>query len=122
MRRAVISGASLEDRLRWELLHHRQLDQEVRTAATARLDADVPAVLLDDAVGDRQPEAGAGPDLLRREERVEDPLLELLRNSGAGVRETDPDPVGGGVGRDADRLPARLGECVAGVGEQVDEY
>src|SRR5206468_7032391 len=105
MRRAVISGASLEDRLRWELLHHRQLDQEVRTAATARLDADVPAVFLDDAVGDREPEAGAGPDLLGREERVEDALLQLTRDARACVGEPDPDPVGVGGGSDPNCLP-----------------
>src|ERR687887_921613 len=71
--------------LRGRFGHHRQLDQEARTAAPARLDGDRAAVLLDDAVGDRQPETRPGADLLRREERVEDALLELARDAGPGA-------------------------------------
>ena len=40
---------------------------------------DLPAVLLDDAVGDRQPEAGALADLLRRVERLEDARQRVSR-------------------------------------------
>src|SRR5436190_10242997 len=124
MPRPVISDepASCKNRLRRKLLHRRQLDQEVRPPAAVGLDGDVSAVLLDDAVRDRKPEAGSGADLLRREERVEDPLLELPRDPGARVRELDPDPVGVGGSADPDRLSARLRERVAGVREQVDEH
>ena len=42
-------------------------------------------MLLHDRVGDRQPEAGALADLLRREERIEDLRLQLVGNARAVV-------------------------------------
>src|SRR5213593_55015 len=52
-------------------LRHRQLEPEDRTARPA-LDDQVATVLLDDAVRDRQPEAGAAADGLGAEEGLED--------------------------------------------------
>src|SRR6266536_1090492 len=75
-------------------------------ATTVRADGDLPAVLLDDAVRDREAQAGSGPDLLRGEERVEDPLLELARDPGAAIGEGDPDPLAVEAGCDPDRLPS----------------
>src|SRR5215831_16911629 len=100
--------------------HDRELDHEPR-AGSAGLDRDRAAVLLDDAVGDREAEAGSRSDLLRREERVEDALLELPRDPGPAVGEVDPDQLAFSARRDLDRLGARIGEGVARVGEQVDE-
>ena len=66
---------------------------EGRAASGRPRERDLAAVLLDDAVRDREPEPGARPDLLRREERVEDALGDPRRDPGPGVREDDPDPV-----------------------------
>ena len=51
------------------------------------------AVLLDDRVGDRQAEPGALADVLRREERVEDPRQHLGRQPGPVVRHFEQDDV-----------------------------
>src|SRR5205085_8718079 len=85
------------------------------------VDGDVASVLLEDAVGDREPEAGPGPDLLRGEERVENPLLNVTRDPRAAVGEGDPDPLLVTARRDPDRLALRIGERVARVRQQVDE-
>ena len=50
----------------------RQRDREDRALADLALDLDVAPRLLDDAVGGGEPEAGALPHLLGREERLED--------------------------------------------------
>ena len=50
---------------------------------------DVAAGLLDDAVDRGEAEAGAAPDLLRREERLEDLLHHLRRHAGTGVDHLD---------------------------------
>ena len=65
----------------------RQLDGERRAAAGRALRPDPPAVLLDDAVADRQAEARALARLLRREERVEDAAQRLGAHAGAAVAE-----------------------------------
>src|SRR5581483_10294155 len=57
----------------------RQRDREPRSLADRAVAADRPVVLPDDAVGDRQPEAGAAADRLGREERIVDPRQMLGR-------------------------------------------
>src|SRR5207253_1300487 len=96
-------------------------DEERGALARPAVDRDLAAVLLEDAVGDRQAETGPGPDLFRREERVEDALLELGRDPGPRVREGDPDQLVVAARGDPDRLALRIGERVSGVCEQVDE-
>ena len=54
----------------------RELDEERGAFAGRAHDRDGAAVLLDDAVGDGETQSGALPDLLGREERIEDPPLE----------------------------------------------
>ena len=51
---------------------------------------DVAAALLDDAVDDRQAEAGAFALLLGREERLEQLGARLLVDAGAGVADAQP--------------------------------
>jgi hypothetical protein len=65
-----------------------QLDPE-RGSAGARIVPDAAAVVLDDALGQRQPEADAV--LLRRHERLEDLRSDLGRNAGPRVRHREAD-------------------------------
>ncbi len=86
---------------------------------TSVLELDLAAVPLDDAVDDRQPEAGAL--LLRGEERVEDLLQVLRRDPRAGVleRHLDPAPVLDERGLDDERAAPR--HRLAGVHDDVHE-
>src|SRR5262245_15160781 len=68
-----------------------QLDEERRASSQARSEANSPAVLLDDRVGDRQPEPGSLSDLLRREERIENLRLQIIRNAGTIVVDFEND-------------------------------
>src|SRR5438552_1771635 len=69
----------------------RKLDDEGRAAVGARLAAEPPLMLLDDAVGHPEAEPGALAGWFGREERVEDPGEQLRRNAGPGVSHLDPD-------------------------------
>ena len=57
---------------RWSALGWKP-DDKARAAPECARDLDRSAVILDDAVADRQPEPGAFADVLRGEERIEDP-------------------------------------------------
>ena len=57
---------------RWSALGGKQDHEAGATTERAR-DLDRPAVILNDAVADREPEAGAFTDILRGEEWIEDP-------------------------------------------------
>ena len=48
-------------------------------------------MLLDDRVGDRQPEACPLANLLRGEERIEDPRLHVFRHAGSIVADVEHD-------------------------------
>src|SRR5436190_84947 len=63
----------------------RQVHLEGRAATRLRVDPDRSAALLHDAVHGREPEAGAHTRLLRREERLEDPLPRGVVHACAGV-------------------------------------
>src|SRR6185369_6106299 len=54
------------------LVHHREHHADGGALPGRGLDRDLSAALLDDAVGRREPEAGALAALLRREERLEE--------------------------------------------------
>jgi len=54
---------------------------------------DVPAMILHDAVGDRQPEARALSDFLRRVKRLEDVRQRRLGNAGSGVADRGDNPI-----------------------------
>src|SRR3712207_2173394 len=60
----------------------RYLDAEGRPVVEAAVNADRAAVALDDAVADREAEAGALPDRLGRKKRVED-FAEVLGGDAA---------------------------------------
>src|SRR5438034_11182625 len=101
-------------------MRDRQLDQE--GGAPARLnERDLASVLLDDAVGDREPQPGAGSDVLGREEGVEDARRDLRRNSGAAVGEDDLDRLAFERRADPDLAMRSVLQRVAGIREQVDE-
>ena len=78
-------------------------------------------VLVHDAVGDRQAEAGAAADRLRREERIVDAREMLRRNAGAGVGDLDDAAIRPSTRVD-DRQPAAARHRVARVQEQVQEH
>ena len=73
----------------------RQLDREDGAAVRMVGGDDLPAVLLHDAVGDRQPQARALADLLGRVERLEDARQRVGRNAVPGVAHRRDDPVAG---------------------------
>ena len=97
------------------------VEREARALADGAVAGDRAAVLLHDAVGDRQAEAGALADLLRREERIVDPRELFGRNPGAGVGDFDRRADRALRLRD-DREPAALRHRVARVQEQVQEH
>src|SRR3954463_13477540 len=63
----------------------RQADGEPRALADMAVARDRAAVLLHDAVGNREPQPGALADFLGREERIVDPRQLLRGNAGARV-------------------------------------
>ena len=63
----------------------RQEDAERGAFALLGIDIDEAASLLDDAVDRREPEAGALADFLGREERLEDLVDDIRRDTSAGV-------------------------------------
>ena len=67
----------------------RKRQREARALTDRAVAGNRAAVLLDDAVGDRQPQAGALADVLRREERIVDARQLLGRNARAGVADLD---------------------------------
>src|SRR2546425_10781833 len=74
-------------RHRSRLWKRGQLDDESRGGPAVALDADRAVMRPDDLPGDR--ESKPGPPRLRREERLEDALLQLERDGGAPVRDHD---------------------------------
>jgi hypothetical protein len=67
----------------------RQHEHDRGALPDLALDVDVPAVAGDDAVHDRQAEAGAAADVLGREERLEHVLQRGLVHAHAGVLDAD---------------------------------
>src|SRR5258706_14412716 len=47
--------------------------------------ADLATMLLDDAIADRETQAGAGADAFCGEKRIEDPLANMFRNAGPRI-------------------------------------
>ena len=85
----------------------RQVDPERRTAALLAADLDAAAGLLDEAEHHAEPEPGALADILGREERIENPVANGLRDAGAGVGDVDDDIVAGALDADGDGLANR---------------
>src|SRR5581483_9775015 len=65
--------------------HRWKLDREDRAALGVITSGNVTAVLLHDAVGDREPQPGAFADFLGRVKRLEQPAQRFVGNAGAGV-------------------------------------
>ena len=106
------------------LRRRRELDREDRAASGSVGGGDRAAVLLDDAVGDRQPEARALVHFLRREERIEDPRQHLLVDARTAVADPRDDrrAVRGRLDGDVDRpAPAAVDDRVLGVDQHVEE-
>jgi len=112
-----------------------QLDRHGRPATRLAAQPHVAAVLGDDAVDGRQPQACPLADLLRGVERVEGALAGLLRHADAGVGDGDH-AVRGRLARgprldrprlellgaDVDREVAAVRHRVAGVGRDVHQH
>src|SRR5512134_1544838 len=67
----------------------RQRQREARPLPDRAVAGDRAAVLLDDAVGDREAEAGSLADVLGGEERIVDTRQLLLRDARSGVGHLD---------------------------------
>src|SRR5712671_4423226 len=98
----------------------RQEHPEGGAGARRALHFDAPVVRRDDAVCDREPEAGPTADVLGREERLEDASEALRRNARTVV--ADADARIGVVEARADPDVAAGGRGVAGVRQQVHEH
>src|ERR1043166_5536871 len=68
-----------------------QRNAEDRPAPDGRVNLDATAVLRNNTITDGEAETGAAPDLLRREERVEDALAYLRRDALPRVAHLDAD-------------------------------
>src|SRR5262245_8949659 len=111
------------------VLAHGKGDAKAGTTARARLVGDDAAVLRDDAMAQRQPEAG--PARLGGEERREEVALGVLGHAGTGVRDGDREQLV--AVRPAAHVVARLdagghrqlalaAERLDGVLDQVEEH
>src|SRR5581483_11384861 len=60
-------------------------------------------------------------DLLGGEERIEDALLQFLRNTRASIAKRQDDRLTFDGSGDGDNLGVGLGQRIAGIGQQVDE-
>src|SRR5206468_1511215 len=69
------------------LVLDRQIDDERRSLTLLALDPEPAAVLLDDSIAERQPQAGPLPLLFGREEGFQDPLEDFGRDAGTVVRD-----------------------------------
>src|SRR5262249_35695593 len=96
----------------------RQLDREDGALPRLARALDRPAVLLDDPVREREPEARAAPRLLRREEGLEEPREMLGLDPRPVVLDLDPHAIAAHARRDRDRALARV--RLRGVRDQVD--
>src|ERR1043165_9796148 len=69
----------------------RQRNAKDRSAPHGGVNADAPAVLGNNTITDGESETRPAPDLLRREERIENPLAYLRRYALARVAHFDDD-------------------------------
>src|SRR6266404_6118632 len=84
----------------------RQREKEFRPATLLGLHPDLPAVRLDDSLRDRQPETGAEAlGTLGLPVGIEDVVEVLLRNSGAGVRDSEQYVIVLRIGAECDHPP-----------------
>src|SRR5690606_6325182 len=108
-----------------------QLQQKPRSFAGVVVEQQATAVVVDDPVADREPEAGPLIAALRGEEGIEDAGDHRLRHAAAVIADLDADPgrvvTGERLGADLDGLvlvvarPAGV-EGVAGVGHEVHDH
>src|SRR5205814_5772614 len=75
-----------------------------RTTALLAADLDAAARLLDEPEHHAEPEPGALADFLCREEGIENPVANGLRDTGAGIGNLDDDVVAGALDADGDGL------------------
>src|SRR5262245_60480993 len=73
----------------------RQVDEESGSSTDLTFDQDITAVLLDDLMGNRKPEAY--PFLFCSEKRIEDVLQIFFRNSHAGIPNADLNKLVGAI-------------------------
>jgi hypothetical protein len=100
----------------------RQQDREPRPHARLALEGDRPAEPKHDPLADREPEPGAVPDRLGREEGLEDPRMDLGRDAHAVVGHLDPGhPVRRGEAPDEDLAVRVRPDRLPRIHEQVDE-
>ncbi len=96
----------------------RQAQMKYSALAEFAVAVDRAAVALDDdVVRDRQTLAGTATDLLGGEERLVDPVTDVLRDAAAGVADADDDGVAIEAGGDADQ--AAVAAAADHVGDRV---
>ena len=102
----------------------RQDHTEAAPPAGCALDLDPPTVVGDEAVADRQPQARPLADRLGREERVEYPRQDLLRDAAAVVRQLQNHLVAPRPGLDLDPpgAPPRGLDRLHGVDQEIQDH
>ena len=112
----------------------RQQDAKARAARLERIDEQMPAMVVDDAVDHRQPHSRAASDRLGGVERLEHALAHCVAHAAAGVGDRQHDPGAAqrraarrahGVGRlaaEADPDRARAVDRVARVDAEIEQH
>src|SRR5215813_7291566 len=100
----------------------RKPDGQLRAAFRTVARLDLPAEVLNDAVGDRQPETEALADRLGGEERIEHPFDLVMGNAMTVVGYRDRHAVALGRDGDPDAWPHPAGDRVERVPYQVEDH
>src|SRR5437588_1422585 len=120
----MVSGLMADDRLLVDAsrpARNTHVENAAFSRLPARLDPDASTVLLDDPLGDCEPESETAVGRsMRAAETFEDDALVLLRNSQPVVHDGDVDRVGRRFDPDLDRSAVR--RVTNGVREQVHQY
>src|ERR1700726_5292519 len=91
-RRAARSGRRRPDRQSCRV-GYREENDKFGASANLAADLDLPAVIGNDPVDDREPEPGAFADLFCRKEWLEDPILRFGIHAAAGIGDSEANEI-----------------------------
>src|SRR5262249_24294345 len=100
----------------------REVEDEARAPTRRVLEGEAAVLFLDDSAGEPEPEAGAARGFARREEGLEDALLQRVGDAGARVAHLEAHAVARAVRPDLDAVVLRAagGDLLGGVHDEVE--
>src|SRR5512146_1140672 len=118
---ALFLAESMKTPSRCFLTDYRQSHDGCRSPIRLRLEFQCPVMVLDDHVGDCEPQAGAPAVELGGEKRLEKPAPDLIGHAAAGIAHSYDGPIGTFIkgGGDPD-YPFLVWEGLEGVHDKVD--